>query len=104
MEVKNIVGFAIVAKSSYYKDSDGCEIWHEFDEFGIIIYCKNSAGYEYIGVRDNENPRLYHYTDNDGESWTNEYDEYGNIIRYENAGRNFSYIAKYDVITKTITD
>ena len=104
MEVKNIVGFANIAKSSHYKDSDGCEIWHEFDEFGIDVYCKNSAGYEYRGVRDSDNTRLYHYIDTDGDEWTNEYDEYGNVIHYENAGRNFSYTAEYGVITKTIAE
>lgn len=86
METKTIVGFKEKPKSSHYVDSDGYEIWTDYDEFGHPIHFKCSEEFECWGWMKPSNPMEYTYTDNNGNVLTETFDDHGNAIKFDILG------------------
>ena len=81
MEIKTIVGFKEIPKSSHYVDSNGYEIWTEYDEFGHEIYFKSSEGIECWGEMNPSNQMEYTYKTSDNVVMIQTFDDQGNAIK-----------------------
>ena len=76
-----------VLKYERRKDSDGDEIWSEFDKIGNRIHYKTSDGFEEWREFDQYGNIVYCKDSNGDESWY-EYDQHGNRIHYKYSNKD----------------
>ena len=68
----------------HYKNSNGDEIWYEYDSNGNEIHYKTSDGFE-VWYEYDSNGKFIHFKNSNGfESWR-EYDSDGNEIHFKNS-------------------
>ena len=73
-----------VKKYTYSIESDGSEIWTEFDKNNNEIHSKNSDGFEFWREYDS-NENLIHYKNSDGYEYWSEYDSNNNRIYHKDS-------------------
>ena len=61
-----------VKKYEYYKDSNGYEVWREYDSKGNNIYFKDSNGFEVWKEYDSKGNEI-HFKDSSGYEWRKKY-------------------------------
>jgi YD repeat-containing protein len=99
MKIKAVINYPLITEDSkgnvvYRKDSNGFEIWQEYDENNNRIHRKDSNGFE-IWYEYDENHNIIYRKDSNGFEIWQEYDENHNII-YRKDSEGFEDWTWYD--------